>query len=116
MAGQRVRQIVERCQLGDRQAFGQLYTIMSDPLRQICRHYVADESVIDDLLHDSFFLIFSKINSLRDPSKAEAWMQKVTQNLSLVYLQKHKQQTSVTFDELKHPLTVPAQAAAPITY
>lgn len=116
MAGQSVRQIVERCQLGDRQAFGQLYTIMSDPLRQICRHYVADESVIDDLLHDSFFLIFSKINSLRDPSKAEAWMQKVTQNLSLVYLQKHKQQTSVTFDELKHPLTVPAQAAAPITY
>ncbi|MBR5037827.1 MAG: sigma-70 family RNA polymerase sigma factor [Prevotella sp.] len=116
MAEHSVKQIVERCQQGDRQAFGELYTAMADPLRQVCRHYVTDESVIDDLLHDSFLLIFSKINSLRDPSKAEAWMQKVTQNLSLIYLQKHKQQSAVTLDELKQPLAVAAPAAVPITY
>jgi RNA polymerase sigma-70 factor (ECF subfamily) len=77
---------------------------------------VSDESTIDDLLHDSFLLIFSKINSVRDVTKAEAWMQKVTQNLSLMYLEQHKLQSVVSFDELDEPLTVAAPATMPITY
>ena len=43
MSEQSVRQIVERCQQGDREAFGQLYTAMSDRLRKVCRRYVTDE-------------------------------------------------------------------------
>ncbi|MBP5714459.1 MAG: sigma-70 family RNA polymerase sigma factor [Prevotella sp.] len=116
MAEQSVRQIVEQCQQGDREAFGLLYTTMSDRLRQVCRHYVADENTVNDLLHDSFILIFSKIKTLKDPSKAEAWMQKVTQNLSLMYLQQHKQGCAIPIDELKEPLDVDAPSVLPITY
>ena len=116
MGEQRVRQIVERCQRGDREAFGQLYEAMYERLRKVCRHYVADESAVDDLLHDSFLLIFSKINSLSDTSKAEAWMQKVTQNLALAYVQHHKQESLISLDELKQPLAAAAPMAMPITY
>lgn len=116
MAEQSVRQIVEQCQQGDREAFGLLYTTMSERLRRICRRYVADENTVNDLLHDSFILIFSKIKTLKDPSKAEAWMQKVTQNLSLMYLQQHKQGTTVPLDELKEPLDVAVPLVLPITY
>ena len=116
MSEQRVRQIVERCQQGDREAFGQLYTAMYDRLRGICRRYVSAESTIDDLLHDSFLLIFSKIDSVRDVAKAEIWMQRVTQNLSLIYLQQQKQKPVVSFDELNEPLTVAAPATMPVTY
>lgn len=116
MSEQRVRQIVERCQQGDREAFGQLYTAMYDRLRGICRRYVSDESTIDDLLHDSFLLIFSKIDSVRDVAKAEIWMQRVTQNLSLIYLEQHKQQSVVSIDELDEPLTAIAPVMTPITY
>ena len=116
MAEQSVRQIVEQCQQGDREAFGLLYTTMSDRLRQVCQHYVADEETVNDLLHDSFILIFSKIKTLKDPSKAEAWMQKIIQNLSLMYLQQHKQGTIVPIDELKEPLEIDAPSFLPIDY
>ena len=116
MGKQNVKRIVERCQQGDREAFGLLYTAMYDRLRSVCRRYVSDESTIDDLLHDSFLLIFSKIDSLRDVTKAEAWMQKVTQNLSLMYLEHHKQQPVVSLDELNEPLVEATPATMPVSY
>ena len=116
MEEQSMRQIVERCQQGDREAFGLLYAAMSERLCRVCRRYVADEEVVNDLLHDTFILIISKIKTLKEPSNAEAWMQKVAQNLSLTYLQKQKQQSKVSLDGLKDTLAVAAPAAMPITY
>ena len=116
MSEQSVRQIVERCQQGDREAFGLLYTAMSDRLRKVCRRYVTDEDTVNDLLHDSFILIFSKINTLKDLSKPEAWMKKVTKNLTLNYLQHQKLNPEVSLDDLSDPLAVAAPTAMPITY
>ena len=116
MAEQSIRQIAERCQQGDREAFGLLYTLMADRLRQVCRRYVSDENTVNDLLHDSFILIFSKINTLNDSSKAEAWMQKVTQNLALKYLHQHQQSSVISLDELEKPLTAASSEAMPVTY
>ena len=101
MESGRVRQIVEQCQQGDREAFGQLYTLMHDRLLRVCQRYVPDETTCEDLLHDAFLLIFSKIDSIKDISKAEAWMQKVTQNLALTYLQQRKQKHEVPLDSIK---------------
>ena len=64
----RVRQIVEQCQQGNREAFGELYTLMHDPLLKVCQRFVPDENTSEDLLHDAFLLIFSKIGSLKDTS------------------------------------------------
>ena len=107
MGKQSVQQIVEQCQRGDREAFGQLYTTMYDRLRNQCRHYVTNESTLDDLLHDAFLLIFSKIDSLKDTSRAEAWMQKVMHNLVLSYLNQQKHQTMVPLEEISEPSYIP---------
>ena len=116
MSKQSVRQIVERCQQGDREAFGLLYTTMSDRLRKVCRRYVTDEETVNDLLHDSFILIISKIHTLKDLSKPEAWMKKVMKNLTLNYLQHQKQNPEVYLDDLSEPLAVAAPTTVPITY
>lgn len=116
MVEQSIRQIAERCQQGDREAFGLLYTRMADRLRMVCRRYVSDENTVNDLLHDAFILIFSKINTLNDPAKAEAWMQKVTQNLALKYLHRHQQAPVISLDELEKPLTAASSEAMPVTY
>ena len=107
MGKQSVQQIVEQCQRGDREAFGLLYTTMYDRLRNQCRHYVTNESTLDDLLHDAFLIIFNKIGSLKDTSRAEAWMQKVTHNLVLTYLNQQKQQTMVPLEEISEPSFIP---------
>ena len=116
MAEQSVSQIVERCQRGDREALGLLYTTMVDPLRKVCHRYVADENTVNDLLHDSFVLIISKIDTLKDPSKAEAWMQKVTQNLVLKYLQKRKRESAISLDDMEEPLEAASPLPMAITY
>ncbi len=111
-----VKQIVERCQQGDQQAFGVLYTKMHDRLRRVCRHYVTDEATVDDLLHDAFLLIFSKIGDLKDTSKAEAWMTRVVHNLTQTWLQRHRQEPMVSLDALERPLEVVAPVPTAITY
>ena len=110
-----MKQIVEQCQQGDREAFGQLYTLTYDRLRQLCRRYVSNESTIDDLLHDAYLLIFTKIDTLKDASKADAWMQRVVQNLALAYANHTKQQTVVALDSLQEPPAI-SETPPPIDY
>ena len=116
MGERSVEQIVERCQQGDEQAFGQLYNLMHDRLHRVCRHYTADEQTADDLLHDSFVLIFSKISTLKDPQKAEAWMTTVTRNLAQTWLQRQQQDATVSLDALQQPIEVAAPMPMAITY
>ena len=103
-----IKQIVERCQRGDQQAFGLLYTMMHDRLRRVCRHYVADETTADDLLHDAFVLIFSKIDTVNDPAKAEAWMARVVHNLGRTWQHRQRQTPVVSLDDLERPLSAAA--------
>ena len=91
-----LQQIAERCQQGDREAFAQLYTAMREPLRTLCLSFVKNEAVADDLLHDAFLLIFSKIGELKDTSCTEAWMKTVTRRVALLYLRKQHQQVPLS--------------------
>lgn len=99
-------ELVRRCQQGDRQAMGLLYSDMHDELLGICRHYVTDSATAEDLLHDSFLLIFSKIGDLRFPEKAKGWMHTVVKNVALLYVQKRKQNKTVSLDEITPPKEV----------
>ena len=102
-----VKQIAERCQQGDQQAFGQLYTLTYDKLRKVCHQYISNKDDVDDVLHDAYYLIFTKINTLSDVSKVEAWMQKVVQNVALTFLQERKKQSAVSLDSVKDSVVLP---------
>lgn len=91
-----LQQIAERCQQGDREAFAQLYTAMREPLRTLCLSFVKNEAVADDLLHDAFLLIFSKIGELKDTSCTEAWMKTVMRRVALLYLRQQHQQVPLS--------------------
>src|SRR3712207_3923573 len=77
---------VAACKRGEREALGKLYKAYSTRLLGICRHYVVDESVAEDVLHDAFIIIFTSIKMLKDDSKLEGWMATIVRNLALRYL------------------------------
>lgn len=77
---------IEACRRGDRQALGALYTAYYHKLLNVCRYYVKDESIAEDILHDAFILIFTSIHTLKDDRRLEGWMQTIVRNLSLQYL------------------------------
>ena len=90
-----LQEIAERCQQGDRKAFALLYTATRQQLRAVCLRYVQDETVADDVLHDTFLLIFSKIGELKDTKRTEAWLNMVARRMALLYLRQQKQQRQV---------------------
>lgn len=78
---------IDACKQGEREALGNLYKAYSDRLKRVCLHYVDDESMAEDILHDAFIIIFTSIKSLKDNSKLEGWMITIVRNLSLRFLQ-----------------------------
>lgn len=54
-------------------------------MRVIC-HYIPDLDAAQDILHDGFLIIFSRINQLRNAEKLEYWMGTIMKNLALQYL------------------------------
>ena len=85
MFSMEVTQLIERCRQGDADALGELYRTYAQRMRGVCRRYVSDEETISDVLHDSFVIIFTSFDKLRDDRKAEAWMMSITRNVASKY-------------------------------
>lgn len=79
-------ELLERCKKGGKEAFGLLYTKYSRRMMSIICHYNPDLNTAQDILHDGFLIIFSRINQLREAEKLEYWMGTIMKNLSLQYL------------------------------
>lgn len=85
MFSMEVTQLIEKCRQGDADALGELYKTYAQRMRGVCRRYVSDEETISDVLHDSFVIIFTSFDKLRDDRKAEAWMMSITRNVASKY-------------------------------
>lgn len=79
-------ELLERCKRGDKEALGLLYTTYSRRMMRVICHYIPDLNAAQDILHDGFLIIFSRINQLRNAEKLEYWMGTIMKNLALQYL------------------------------
>jgi RNA polymerase sigma factor (sigma-70 family) len=55
----------------------------------ICRRYVSDHAVAEDLMHDSFLIALSKSESYSGKGSFEAWLRKIAVNNALMYLRRN---------------------------
>ncbi|MDE7374421.1 MAG: sigma-70 family RNA polymerase sigma factor, partial [Odoribacter sp.] len=78
--------LIDLCKQGDKTALGELYHTYSKRMMKVICHYVTDWSIAQDILHDGFLIVFSRIGQLKDVSKIEYWMGTIMKNLSLQYL------------------------------
>ena len=101
-----VTRLIERCRQGDADALGELYKAYAQKMRGVCRRYISDEQAISDVLHDSFVIIFTSFDKLRDNRKAEAWMMSITRNVASKYKDHLSKMTFVPLDEAEHLQTV----------
>jgi len=85
MFSMEIAQLIERCRQGNADALGELYKAYAQRMRGVCRRYFSDEQTISDVLHDSFMIIFTSFDKLRDDRKAEAWMMSITRNVASKY-------------------------------
>ena len=111
-----ITQLIERCKQGDSAALGELYKTFAPKMKGVCRRYLSEKEAINDVLHDSFVVIFTSLDKLRDSSKAENWMLSITRNVASKYKDFQKNHRNVALEEsgTNVPLTEEQQDDAAI--
>ncbi len=92
--------IIKACISGDRKAQHNLYLQLSPMLYSVCKRYLKLDMEIEDALAESFVLIFTRMNTLKDAGALYGWAKKVAVNQSLQLLRK-KVNFNLSLDDIK---------------
>lgn len=83
-----VERIIEGCKRGDAEAMRELYDRYAGLMFGVLCRYVRQRSVAEDLLHDGFVTVFTKVTDFRGEGSFEGWMRRVFVTTALGYLRK----------------------------
>jgi RNA polymerase sigma-70 factor, ECF subfamily len=72
-----VRDLVERAQGGDREAFGALVQLTSDRMYALAARILRDNDLAEDALQGALINAWRQLPALREPDRFEAWLRKV---------------------------------------
>ena len=93
--------LIERCKKSDRAAQNELFVQYAPVLLSICQRYMRSQDLAEDILVQSFFKIFTKIDSYNGDGSFEGWMKRIVINESLMELRKRKNlKMTVSVDEV----------------
>jgi len=79
------QKLIRECKKYKRRAQEKIYKKHSPVFRAICIRYARNYSDADDILHDSFIKIFTKINQYKEKGSFEGWMKRIIVNTALSY-------------------------------
>ena len=89
------RELVERAQAGDKDAFTQLVTASSRRLYGLARLILRDPDRAEDAVQDALLLAWRDLRALRDPSAWDAWVRRLTVNACYKAAGKEQRQTRI---------------------
>lgn len=72
--------LVLRCQTGDEAALNELIARYSPGLRFFLRKMTGNAAVADDLLQETWFDVYRKLNTLREPGAFAAWLYRIARD------------------------------------
>lgn len=84
------KELLLECQRSDRNAQRRVYEKMAGKLYLVCKRYLNNDEDIEEVLADTFYKIFTKINQLQNPDIFDAWARKITVNECLQKLRANK--------------------------
>lgn len=82
--------IIERCKIGDRTAFQELYNLYAKAMFNISLRILNNRDEAEEVLQDSFLKVFSKIGDYDRTYAFGAWLKRIVINGSLDVLKKRK--------------------------
>ena len=95
-----LEEIIRGCKVNDRCCQKALYDLYSQKMYGVCIAYMKDEQLAQDILHDSYFKIFKKIDHFKDDArKVEGWIRRIVVNTAIDYLRRDKKFTASDYIE-----------------
>ncbi len=84
------RELISKCIQNDRLAQRDLYNRYSPVIFALIKRYIQDTFIAEDILVESFYKIFTRLNQYKETGSFEGWMKRVAINECLMYLRKNK--------------------------
>ncbi len=81
--------IIAKCKTQDRVAQKTLYNKYAPLFFSICLRYIKNRPAAEDVMIESFYRIYSKINQYKGNGSFEGWMKRIVINECLMYLRKN---------------------------
>ncbi|MCX6382725.1 MAG: sigma-70 family RNA polymerase sigma factor [Armatimonadetes bacterium] len=75
------RELIRRCQLGDREAFGVLFDRYERPVYRYAYHILGDPDEADDIKQDTFVKAYRTLPGFRGECSLLTWLLKIAGNL-----------------------------------
>ncbi len=91
-------------QRGDATAFERLYHLHSSRVYALCLRMTCDPPAAEDLLQDTFIMVFRKIRTFRGESAFSTWLHRIAVNLALMRRRK-KSASETSLQETGDPKT-----------
>ena len=80
------KELIKRCCKNDPRAQQELYEKYAPKMYGVCLRYACNKEIAQDLMHDGFITVFSKISSFRGEGSFEGWLRRIFVNTALGYL------------------------------
>lgn len=91
--------LVERTQMGDSDAFAELYTATYQKQYRFAYQYTKDSYLAQDILQDVYILVLKNIHTLKNPRLFVSWLHQIAFRICFDTTQKMKrQEQDIQFD------------------
>lgn len=96
-----LKELINECKNDNRKAQKELYDRFSNNLFASCLKYAPNYEEAQDILQDTFIVIFNKINQFKDDGSFEGWCRRIAVNTALQRYRKKKVFNLVNEDQIK---------------
>lgn len=82
------QQLIIGCKKQNKQAQQTVYQLLAPKLYALSKRYLKNQEEREEVLADTFFIVFTKIDQLKELEAFEAWAKRILVNQCLLYLRK----------------------------
>ena len=83
------KSLIRHCKAGDSKAIRKLYEMYAAKMLGVCFRYAGNRDVAQDMLHDGFVTVISKIGEFRGDGSFEGWIRKVFVTTALQHIRRN---------------------------
>ena len=75
--------LIEGCRKNKRKARNRLYNLYANKFLGVCLRYTRNKTEAEDVLHDAFIKIFTKMDQYKGNGSFEGWMRRIVVNTAI---------------------------------
>lgn len=94
--------LIEKASKGDRRAQHQLFEMFSPKMLGVCRQYLKNIDLAEEVMLSGFFKMFTNLNNFKNEGSFEGWIRRIMVNESISQLRKDKKLHFVSETEIEN--------------